>query len=462
VGTQRFEHSSELPVSAEKAFRWHERPGALPRLTPPWQKVEVLEAPTSLEDGSRAVLRLHAGLFRKRWVAEHRDYQPGVQFKDVQVEGPFARWEHTHRVEPVDDGRSRLTDSIDFALPFGVLGRWLGGGRVARALRQVFTYRHVTTAQDLSMHAAASHTTPMRVLVSGASGLVGSALCAFLGGGGHEVVRLVRGTPEGDDERRWNPGAGEIDAAQLEGFDAVVHLAGESIAGGRWTAAKKARIRESRVEGTRLLASALAACERKPAVFVCASAIGFYGDRGDEVLDEDAAPGEGFLPDVCTAWEAACAPATEAGIRVANLRLGVVLTPAGGALAKMLPPFKLALGGRLGSGRQWMSWVSLDDTVGAIHHALTSDAVSGPVNVVAPHPATNRDFTRTLGRVLRRWTPFPAPAFALRLLFGEMAGPLLLASTRVAPKRLLDTGYAFLQPDLEDTLRRVLGRVEAS
>ena len=237
-----------------------------------------------------------------------------------------------------------------------------------------------------------------------------------------------------------------------------MHLAGENIAVRRWTPAQKARIRDSRVQGTRLLAQSLARLQQPPTVMVCASAIGFYGDRGEELLTEGSAPGSGFLTDTCRAWEAAAQPASEKDIRVVNLRLGVVLSPGGGALAKMLLPFRLGVGGKIGSGRQYMSWIEIDDVVGVIHYALTTDELRGPVNAVAPNPVTNREFTKTLGRVLSRPTIFPMPAFAARLAFGEMADELLLASTRVKPARLQNSGYYFRHPRLEDALRHLLGK----
>lgn len=299
----------------------------------------------------------------------------------------------------------------------------------------------------------------MKVLVTGASGLVGSALVPLLTAGGHTVARLVRSPPRPSvAEVQWNPETGIREIASLEGMDAVVHLAGENIAGGRWTAERKARIRDSRVTGTRTLCETLARLARPPKVLVSASAIGYYGDRGGEVLRETSAPGLGFLPEVCRAWEEATEPAAQKGIRVVLLRIGVVLSPAGGALAKMLFPFKLGAGGIIGSGQQYMSWIGLDDIIGAIHHTLMTDALQGPVNVVAPRPVTNRDFTKTLGRVLGRPTLFPLPAFAARLAFGEMADALLLASTRVEPARLMAANYAFRHPDLEGALRHLLGK----
>ncbi|MFM9966264.1 MAG: TIGR01777 family oxidoreductase [Planctomycetaceae bacterium] len=298
----------------------------------------------------------------------------------------------------------------------------------------------------------------MNILVTGSTGLVGSAVVQFLTTGGHRVLRLVRIAPRNADEIAWNPTAGTIDADKLEGVDAVVHLAGDNIAHGRWSAAKKARIRDSRVLGTRLLSTALAKLNRKPRVFVCASAIGYYGHRGDEVMTESSPPGLTFISTVCRDWEAATEPARQAGIRVVNLRIGVVLTPRGGALAKMLTPFKLCVGGVVGTGRQYWSWIALDDVVGAIHHAITHDELSGPVNAVSPEPLANAAFTKILGRVLHRPTIAPLPAFVVKLMLGEMGDELLLASTRVLPNRLQETGYQFRCPTLEGALRHVLGR----
>ena len=296
----------------------------------------------------------------------------------------------------------------------------------------------------------------MKILVTGASGLVGSALVPLLTTDGHEVVRLVRSAP-GSGDVPWDPDAGTLEAEALEGFDGVVHLAGENIASGRWNAEKKRRIRESRVRGTLLLARTLAALERPPRVLVSASAIGFYGDRGDEELTEQSPAGSGFLSEVCREWEAATEAAEAKGIRVVHARLGVVLSRAGGALAKMLTPFRLGVGGVVGNGRQYMSWVTLDDTAAALGHLLATETASGPVNMAAPAPVTNREFTAVLGRVLRRPAVFPVPGFVARLMFGEMADALLLASTRVKPDNLLASGYAFRHRSLAEGLRHVLG-----
>ena len=300
----------------------------------------------------------------------------------------------------------------------------------------------------------------MRVAVSGSTGLVGSEVVAALSAAGHEVARVVRRAPApGEKAVRWDPEQGEVDAAGLEGLDAVVHLAGENIASGRWNAARKAAIRDSRVNGTRLLCGTLAGLARPPKTLVCASAIGYYGDRGEELLTEESPPGAGFLPEVCREWEAATEAAMRKGIRVVALRIGVVLSPRGGALSRMLPPFRAGLGGVFGNGRQYVSWVALDDLAGIVLHALQSGELRGPVNAVAPRPVTNREFTEALGKVLLRPTLLPVPAFALRLAVGrEMADALLLASARVVPRRLEETGYPFRFPELGAALRHLLAR----
>ena len=297
----------------------------------------------------------------------------------------------------------------------------------------------------------------MKILVSGSHGLVGKALVRSLTGDGHEVIRLVRGEHAlGSPEVGWQPQQGRIDVEYLEGIHAVVHLAGENIASGRWSAEKKKAIRESRVKGTALLSNALAQLSRPPSVFLSASAIGYYGDRGDESLTEKSAPGKDFLSSVCVEWEAATRPAVEKGIRTIYTRFGIILDPNEGALGKMLPPFRMGVGGRVGDGKQWMSWIALDDVVNGLKFLIEDELVQGPVNFVAPEPVRNTEFTATLGRILKRPTFFPIPAFGARLAFGEMADALLLSSQKVEPSVLEDKGFMFTWPTLEPALRHLI------
>lgn len=296
----------------------------------------------------------------------------------------------------------------------------------------------------------------MRILVSGSHGLVGKALITALTRDGHEIVRLVRGKPSGATEIEWHPNEDRLEASALEGIDAVVHLAGESIASGRWTDEKKRAIRDSRVKGTSLLSKALARLSRSPSIFLSASAIGYYGDRGDEVLTEKSAPGKDFLASVCVEWENATRPAIEKGIRTVHARFGIILDANEGALGKMLTPFRMGIGGRVGNGKQWMSWIAIEDVVNGLISLIGDKSVIGPVNFVAPNPVTNAEFTKTLGRVLSKPTLFPVPAFGARLAFGEMADALLLSSQRVQPNVLQQRGFGFAYPSLDAALRHIL------
>jgi hypothetical protein len=454
---ETFIHRTRIEAPADGVFRWHARPGAFERLNPPWEPVKIVACHGGVENGAVVVLRMGLGPLSQYWVAEHRDYQEGRQFRDVQVSGPFAHWVHTHRFEPDGPSACYLEDHIEYALPLGLIGQLGGGAWVRRKLERMFTYRHRITSDDIATHACYKGT-PMKILVSGASGLIGAALVPFLTTGGHIVTRLVRSQPRPEtNDVLWDPERGVNDPARLEGFDAVVHLAGENIVG-RWSAEKRTRIRDSRVLGTKRLCDTLARLSSPPKVIVSASAIGYYGDRGEEVLTEESAVGHGFLAEVCQAWEEATLPAVQRNIRVVTARIGIALSPTGGVLVQMLLPFRLGLGGRIGSGEQYMSWVALDDVVGAIHHALFTDTLYGPVNITAPHPVTNREFTATLGRVLGRPTVLSVPASVVRLALGEMADELLLSSARVEPQKLQEAQYTFRHPELTGALRHMLGK----
>jgi uncharacterized protein (TIGR01777 family) len=454
-----FRHRSELSHTPEEVFAWHMRPGALERLTPPWASVRVLDRTGGIHDGGQITLGVRQGPVELKWVVRHTEFEEGRLFQDEQVSGPFERWIHAHRFLPSEDGGCIMEDQIDWTPPLGAAGTLFGAKLVSRELERLFRFRHARLRHDLDLHSRYGGGEPLSVAVTGASGLLGRNLVNLLRTGGHTVVPLPRGKT--GDEGRWDPERGEMDSSLFEGIRGVVHLAGEPIFGLRWTEEKKARILESRKRGTELLARTLSTLRSKPEVLISGSAIGFYGDRGTEILTEKSRAGKGFLARVCREWEEATAPAKRAGVRVVTLRTGMVLTPQGGALGTMLLPFKLGVGGRLGSGRQYVSWIDLDDEVGLIYHALATNSVKGPLNATAPHPVPNSTFTDALGRVLGRPTLVPAPAVAVRTLFGEMGQSLLLDGARVLPEKAEKTAFDFRYPTLEESLRFQLGKAEA-
>jgi len=454
-----FVRHTRIAAPAEQVFRWHQRPGALERLTPPWVSMRVLERSGGIQNGAQVTLQVRAGPWWIPWVLEHRDYIENRQFRDVQLSGPFASWSHTHRVEPDGDASCYIEDRVEYALPGGGLGSLLGGAMMRAELERLFVYRHRILQHDIAVESAHPVERPLRILVSGSSGLIGSALVPFLTTAGHHVVRLVRPTSRsGGDAVPWDPAAGRLEAADIEGFDAVIHLSGEPIDALRWTRAKKQKILESRLQSTRLLSQVLAGLKRPPRVFLSSSAIGFYGNRGGEILSEESEPGNGWLADVCRRWEASTAPAAGAGIRVVHMRTGVVLSPRGGALARMLPVARIGLGGPIGTGWQFMSTIAIDDLVSAIYHMLLNDTLRGPVNMVGPRALPQRELAKVLGLVLGRpaWVRFPA--FVAQHVMGEMADELLLSSARVEPRRLLESGFVFHFPEMELALRHLLGR----
>lgn len=447
-----FVKRSPMPVPASELFEWHKRPGALERLNPPWMPAKVVERRGGISPGSRVVLEVPTGPVTTRWVIEHRDYVEGRQFRDVQLNGPFAKWVHTHLVEPAPGDSSVLEDRVEYELPVsGVGASW-----IRDSITEVFNYRHEVTAADLLRHRRYP-TPPLRILVSGSSGLIGSALVSYLTTAGHDVVRLVRHHAAPDaNEASWDPTRGQLNPQVVDGVDVVIHLAGENI-GHRWTRERREAIRRSRVESTALIARTIASVSKPPKAFIVASAIGFYGDRAGDLLDENAGGGSGFLADVVRAWESAADPARDR-TRVTHLRSGVVLSPEGGALGRLLTPFKAGVGGRIGSGEQFMSWIGLDDYLGAVEHVMHTDSLGGPVNLTAPNPVTNAEFTRVLAHILGRPAAIPVPAFALKLALGEMAEETILFSQRAVPKRLLESGFEFRKPTLESALRFVLGK----
>lgn len=445
-------YSSVIDAARDEVFAWHARPGAFTRLSPPWSPMRLVSEARSLEDGC-ATLGLPGGL---RWLAQHQaeGYDPPRRFVDELTSDGLAslpprlirRWRHVHDFEEVSQTQTRVIDQVDTPVPGSLL-------------RPMFVYRHRQLADDLAAHARAAEQglKASTVAVTGASGLVGSALTAFLSTGGHRVVRLVRGRPQGPDERQWN--TDDPDPDLLSGVDAVIHLAGASIAG-RFTEKHRKAVYDSRIGPTRRLAELVARTAGGPHVLISASAIGFYGsDRGDEPLTEDSARGEGFLADVVADWEDAAAPAEQNGARVVLVRTGIVQSPRGGTLQLMRPLFSAGLGGRLGDGRQWLSWIGIDDLIDIYHRALWDSGLSGAVNAVAPQPVRNNEYTRTLAQVLHRPAVLPVPPLGPRILLGAQgARELALASQRVTPSRLLQAGHPFRHPGLEPALRHLLGR----
>jgi uncharacterized protein (TIGR01777 family) len=456
----RLIYSTDLPEHApEEVFEWHERDGALERLTPPWGDVEVVERTGGIEDGHEVKLRVRRGPTTWHWHVRHRDYEKGRQFRDEQVSGPLESWVHTHRFLPLAGGGTRVEDEIDVEPPLGAAGAAFGPTFIKHELGRLFRFRYRRLHTDLARHRAYAGRPRLTVAITGASGLVGRNLANFLTTGGHRVIRLVRDSRRvGEGLAYWNPATGEIDSAALARADAVVHLAGTSIAAGRWTDDRKRSILKSRVLGTELIARTLASMTTRPRVLVSASAVGYYGDRGAEPLDESAKSGGGFLAEVCRAWEGATAAAQRAGVRVVLLRSGVALSPAGGALGQMLLPFKIGLGGRLGSGQQYVSWIDLDDQVGLILHALYTDSIAGALNATAPHAVTNATFTSALGRALGRPTIVPVPALAVKALFGQLGTEALLWGQRVLPRKATESGFRFFYEGIEESLRFQLGR----
>ena len=501
-------------VPLEALFSWHERPGALERLTPPWMTLRNIKKRGGIETGARVSMKMGPAaspipIFMPM-AAEHVGYEKNRFFMDMLVKGPFSKWEHTHLFSTDPTGGGQLEDRVHYALPFHLPKPWIP--MVEKELNRLFTYRHRVMCEDLARHypfygnaqrnrtaskkievspthgADASLTngrkeTPLTIVISGASGPVGQALIPFLTTGGHRVIQLVRRAPQNHDEIQWNPYQGTLDltlppsfrnhplnaskqytmdAAQntSEKIDVVINLNGYHIGSGRWTKKTKEIIIESRNRSTALLSEKIRALPPKlrPELFISASATGFYGECGADCVDENSCSGDLFISQVCEDWEACAKGVEDAGIRTVFARMGVVLTPAGGALERLLPLFLMGLGAKIGSGEQYMSWISMDDLVYALHHIMGNQKISGAVNLVSPNPVTNLEFTQTLGQVLSRPTPFTIPSALIRLIWGKMGDEVLLASTRVHPDQLDTSNFRFSYPTLDETLRHILGR----
>ncbi len=474
-------------ISSNEAFSWHIREGAFERINPPWQQF-VIERKGSIQSNGTVKIKMNiGGPFHTTWLVKHSDYIEGEQFRDTQITGLFSSWTHTHLFKPFGLSSCILEDRIEYSLPGGAIGRMITSRLINKKLNQIFDYRHRLTREDLRIHAAVNRVRgddkPMTIAITGSSGFIGSSLIPFLTTGGHRVVRLMRSPTSPDNDRslknvksiQWNPSSPYAHTSSLndnDNIDAVVNLAGENIFG-RWTKEKKKRIFDSRVNTTKSLCKLLSSVDKPPKVLVSASATGYYGDRGDEILTEESpssstspsslsfsiSPSIDFLSNVCRNWEESTQIAKESGIRVVNMRIGTVLSSSGGILAKILPPFKIGLGGSIGNGNQYMSWIGLDDLLALVLYAIVDKSISGPINAVSPNPITNADFTKTLGKVLSRPTIFSIPRFIIKSVLGEeLANSAILSSSRVLPMRFLKIGYKFRFPSLESVLRYTLGK----
>jgi len=443
-----FEKTSYYRVDRSTLFNWHRQSGAFERLAPPWRGTKVLKH-AAIDSDDEAILEVQlAGPYKQRWRARHSEYLEGKQFRDTLFDSPFKSWTHLHKFSDDGEGRSRLDDQIEYALPvdFSPISN-----RVKKELSRVFRYRHEILRNDLEY--ALPPLPPLHIAITGANGFIGSSLIPYLKVRGCKITRLVRGPTTAEDEINWTTD----DLSRRGSIDAVIHLAGEPLVG-RWNEEKKRKILQSRREGTQKLVSLLTKLPIPPKLLISASATGYYGSRPGETLDEDSSCGRGFLAEVCKEWEGATEGARAHGIRTVNARIGVVISPQGGALKAMYPAFASGVGGPLGSGEQNMSWIALEDLLRVFHFAILNESLSGPINLVAPNPVSNKLFTKTLGGVLGRPTMFRVPKPILRAVFGEMADEALLSDQRVMPKALLNRGFDFLYPSLVQALRFSLGR----
>ncbi|SLM28594.1 NAD-dependent epimerase/dehydratase family protein [Desulfamplus magnetovallimortis] len=487
---KNFTFTSTSPDSVETMFSWHENPGALERLTPPWMVLSDIRKKGGIEKGATVKMNMAPAAMpfplSIPMAAEHLAYEKNRFFRDKLTRGPFKKWEHSHFFTPCGNNLSRLKDSVNYTLPLHIPKKW--HHLAENELNRLFSYRHRIMLADLERHRNFKNhqKQPLTILISGASGPVGNALIPFLTTGGHRVIKLVRKKPENRDEIQWNPYMGELDlkipspenpyeksrskktdrettdnkATNIDKIDVVINLNGYHIGSGRWTKKTKDIIVKSRNLSTSLISERIRQLpiEKRPELFISASATGFYGDCGDSCVNENSCCGELFISKVCDEWES-CAKGTEdAGIRTVFARMGVVLTPAGGALERLLPGFLMGLGAKIGTGNQYMSWISMDDLVYSLYHIMYKKNIRGAVNLVCPSPVTNAEFTQVLGKVLSRKAPFTLPESLITLLWGKMGEEVLLASTRALPDELLDSGFRFSYPELEEALRHMLGR----
>lgn len=458
-----FSHQAQFNANKKEIWNWYNSDGAFRRIMPEWEGIQPMNA-GRLVDGDETVFKVKLGPFRQKWVARHHSVVSGESFADRMIKGPFGAWNHNHEFQTDSNGVTSVIDNVEYKLPLHILTGWSAGFTVLPRMKQMFEFRSVRVANDLKQIQATADLPRQRILVSGSTGMIGLQLCAFLEAAGHDVHRLLRPStklPTDVDSTkivRWNDLTGEILEGDMNGFDSIIHLAGAGIGDKRWSKKRLKLIRDSRIIPTQNLAKIVAKLDQPPKKILCSSAIGFYGNRGTEVLDESSTTGDDFLAELCKEWEGASDVAKDAGLNVIHLRTGIVMSPLGGALAKLLLPAKMGAGGPVGGGKQMQSWISLDDEIYAIHHLMMKEDSTGAYNLTAPNPVSQKKFAKTLGKVLRRPAFAPLPGFVIKLLFGQMGKKLVLEGQDVRPTRLLESGYEFTHSELESCLRSCLGK----
>ena len=455
MGTLLFSKRTKLRISADDAFKWYQRPGIFRRLTPPWMNVNHIEGDNGIEKGNLLKIHLCLGFLKRCMRFICSEFKESSSFTVIQRAGPFKLWIHQRIFRNKDQGESYIEDRIKYSLPFSLFGDWLLGKIIQKKLSNIIRYQHEIVKKDVMVSSKKLPEKATKVLLVGGSGMIGEALKIYLITQGFSIQEVSH--KKRPDCLYWNKDNKEFDASALQGIYAVIYLGGEPILS-RWDEDKKDLIHKSRIERTQALINSLIKADILPKVFICASGINYYGTQRTERLHEKSKSGEGFLAELCQEWELASKPLQEKGVRVINMRLGAVLSPNGGALKMMLPFFKLGLGGRLGSGHQYMSWVSIDDVVDVIYFCMMDKNAEGAINVTAPSPCTNFKFKQTLSELLNRPAWFPVPKFILTLFFGEMAKETILSSLKVYPHKLLALGYKFRYPKLKSALKHLIGR----
>jgi len=459
----KFTHKSTAQISQSVAFSWFNTPGAFIRIMPSWEKLKIIKIANPLSVGEKCEFRFALGPLSPLWVAEITEHQPNQMFCDKMIKGPFSFWEHHHIFNSISSNKEvEIIDNVEWRLPLHKLSYFFGKRIVKKRMEKMFKHRTRIFNADISRHELFLNEKRKKILVSGSNGLIGQQLCAFLSTGGHEIIPLLR--PESpipvwsNTHVIWDPNTGEIIEGNLDGFDVIINLAGAGIGDKRWTKKRMNLIHDSRIGPTEKLCKLIANLSTPPELLISGSAIGWYGNRGEEVLNETSSEGNGFLSEVSINWEKATKKASDAGIRVVHIRSGIVLSASGGALQRMLFPAKMGTGGPIAGGKQMMSWISLDDEIYAIHHIIMNKNIEGPVNLTSPESLSQKTFMKQLGKVLRRPAFLPLPGFMIKLLFGKMGTTLVVEGQNVYPQKLLENGYIFEHTDIEKCLRDCLGK----